>query len=145
MHSFEFLSLFPCILFWLHRSVQCCHTLPLIRMNHSFGLCGYKIWSLKLTKTACYFLKSSYRIDDGDNKRFWNVGQILPDYRTKHPKRLSSSHSPTSEREISHRLRYLKAECCWKYLDRREERGSNIVEENYSVGNFWILPFIANC
>jgi hypothetical protein len=41
--------------------------------------------------------------DNGGGKYLWNVGKLLPDYPTQHPRRQSSSYSPLWEPEISPR------------------------------------------
>jgi hypothetical protein len=40
-------------------------------------------------------------MSDGRSEHLWNVGQFLPDYTAHNPRRLSSSHSPPWEAEIS--------------------------------------------
>jgi hypothetical protein len=41
------------------------------------------------------------RPDDGGSKYLWNVGKLLPDYTTQHPRRQPSASSPPWETEIS--------------------------------------------
>jgi hypothetical protein len=55
----------------------------------------HSVVSLKLTDV------SPHHRDDEGSKHFWNVGQLLRDYTTPYPRRLSSSYSLSWAPEIS--------------------------------------------